>query len=137
MANKAFTVARQKHEFVKNAMAKLGISQTEAEDLWKFDHDEAHNPVVEAIEQKIEEKKPARKETSPIAKVKNLKAKKKADSEKESVLEGVFEFLKAAAFAVKPQQVATTKMVFQGTDGGWYTVTVTKNKTQPDGYKED
>lgn len=137
MANRNHTQARAKHEFIKNAMTKLDISHDEAEQLWKFDHDEVTAPEVEAIEQKIEDKKPVRKENSPINKVKNLKAKKKADSEKEAVLEGVFNHIMAAEFAVAPQQISTTKVSFKGVDGGWYTVTVTKNKSKPDGYKED
>lgn len=136
MANKAFTQARAKHEFIKNAMTKLAITKEEAEQLWKFDHDEVTVPEVEAIEQKVETAKPVRKENSPINKVKNLKAKKKADAEKEGVLENLFNFIKEAAFAVAPQQIATTKMTFKGVDGGWYTVTVTKNKSKPDGYAE-
>lgn len=139
MSNKAaFQKVSAKRTFIKNTMAKLGISEEEAVQLWAFDQDEITVPEVEAIEAKLAKPKSAeeKRAASPIAKVKNMKAQKKADAEKEGVLEGVFGFLKAAEFAVKPQQVATTKMVFQGADGGWYTVAVTKNKSKPDGYTE-
>jgi hypothetical protein len=137
MNNKlAFQKTNEKRAFVKNAMSKLGITEVEANALWSFDKEEVTVPEVEAIEAKLAAPKTAEEKrvSSPIAKVKNMKAQKKADAEKEAVLQGVFDFIKIAGFAVKPQQVATTKVVFQGADGGWYTVAVTKNKDKPDGY---
>jgi len=137
MSNKvAFQKINEKRAFVKNTMAKLNISEAEALQLWAFDHEEISVPEVEAIEEKLSKPKSAeeKRAASPIAKVKNMKAQKKADVEKEGVIEGVFSFIKTAAFVFKPQQVATTKIVFQGADGSWFTVTVTKNKTKPDGH---
>lgn len=117
-----------KETFILNAMRKLTCSREEAIELWDFDHEKTESAEVAAIEQK-------KKEASPINKVKNLKAKKKVDTNKESIIRKVESFLRSDEFFQNPEEIKTGKFVFQDLDGSFYTLALTKNKTKPDGYK--
>ena len=141
MANKSVTkkALSQKEAEIKKNMGILGISHDEALEMWAFDHDEMDNEEVNAIEEKIGaiKKEAGPKTGSPLDKVRNMKAKKKADAEKEGVIKTIFNFLRGEAASgaiVQPQEMSTTKMSFMGTNGGYYTVTITKHKARPDGY---
>lgn len=143
MANKNVTkkALAEKDAEIKKNMEILGISREEAEEMWAFDHDEIDCEEVDAIEDKIKEtqKSDKRKTGSPLDKVRNMKAKKKADAEKYNIIQSVFSFLKTLGETgeiVSPQEMSTTKMSFKGVNGGYYTVTITKHKSCPDGYKE-
>lgn len=117
-----------KETFILNAMRKLTCSREEAIELWDFDHEKIESAEVAAIEQK-------KKEASPINKVKNLKAKKKVDTNKESIIRKVESLLRSDEFFQNPEEIKTGKFVFQDLDGSFYTLALTKNKTKPDGYK--
>lgn len=143
MANKNVTkkALAEKDAEIKKNMEILGISRKEAEEMWAFDHDEIDCEEVDAIEDKIKEtqKSDKKKAGSPLDKVRNMKAKKKADAEKHNIIQSVFNFLKTLGETgeiVSPQEMSTTKMSFKGVNGGYYTVTITKHKSCPDGYKE-
>lgn len=143
MANKNVTkkALAEKDAEIKKNMEILGISREEAEEMWAFDHDEIDCEEVDAIEDKIKEtqKSDKKKTGSPLDKVRNMKAKKKADAEKHNIIQSVFNFLKTLGETgeiVSPQKMSTTKMSFKGVNGGYYTVTITKHKSCPDGYKE-
>lgn len=143
MANKNVTkkALAEKDAEIKKNMEILGISREEAEEMWAFDHDEIDCEEVDAIEDKIKEtqKSDKKKTSSPLDKVRNMKAKKKADAEKHNIIQSVFNFLKTLGETgeiVSPQEMSTTKMSFKGVNGGYYTVTITKHKSCPDGYKE-
>lgn len=143
MANKNVTkkALAEKDAEIKKNMEILGISREEAEEMWAFDHDEIDCEEVDAIEDKIKEtqKNDKKKTGSPLDKVRNMKAKKKADAEKHNIIQSVFSFLKTLGETggiVSPQEMSTTKMSFKGVNGGYYTVTITKHKSCPDGYKE-
>ena len=143
MANKNVTkkALAEKGAEIKKNMEILGISREEAEEMWAFDHDEIDCEEVDAIEDKIKEtqKSDKKKTGSPLDKVRNMKAKKKADAEKYNIIQSVFSFLKTLGETgeiVSPQEMSTTKMSFKGVNGGYYTVTITKHKSCPDGYKE-
>jgi hypothetical protein len=143
MANKNVTkkALAEKDAEIKKNMEILGISREEAEEMWAFDHDEIDCEEVDAIEDKIKEtqKSDKKKTGSPLDKVRNMKAKKKADAEKHNIIQSVFNFLKTLGETgeiVSPQEMSTTKMSFKGVNGGYYTVTITKHKSCPDGYKE-
>ena len=116
-----------KETFILNAMRKLTCSREEAIELWDFDHAKTESAEVAAIEQK-------KKEASPINKVKNLKAKKKVDTSKDTIIRKVESFLRSDEFFQNPEEVKTGKFVFQDADGSFYTLALTKNKTKPDGY---
>lgn len=144
MANKNVTkkALAEKDAEIKKNMEILGISREEAEEMWAFDHDEIDCEEVDAIEDKIKEtqKSDKKKTGSPLDKVRNMKAKKKADAEKHNIIQSVFSFLKTLGETgeiVSPQEMSTTKMSFKGVNGGYYTVTITKHKSCPDGYKEN
>lgn len=143
MANKNVTkkALAEKDAEIKKNMEILGISREEAEEMWAFDHDEIDCEEVDAIEDKIKEtqKSDKKKTGSPLDKVRNMKAKKKGDAEKYNIIQSVFSFLKTLGETgeiVSPQEMSTTKMSFKGVNGGYYTVTITKHKSCPDGYKE-
>lgn len=143
MANKNVTkkALAEKDAEIKKNMEILGISREEAEEMWAFDHDEIDCEEVDAIEDKIKEtqKSDKKKTGSPLDKVRNMKAKKKADAEKYNIIQSVFSFLKTLGETgeiVSPQEMSTTKISFKGVNGGYYTVTITKHKSCPDGYKE-
>lgn len=143
MANKNVTkkTLAEKDAEIKKNMEILGISREEAEEMWAFDHDEIDCEEVDAIEDKIKEtqKSDKKKTGSPLDRVRNMKAKKKADAEKYNIIQSVFSFLKTLGETgeiVSPQEMSTTKMSFKGVNGGYYTVTITKHKSCPDGYKE-
>lgn len=143
MANKNVTkkALAEKDAEIKKNMEILGISREEAEEMWAFDHDEIDCKEVDAIEDKIKEtqKSDKKKTGSPLDKVRNMKAKKKADAEKHNIIQSVFNFLKTLGETgeiVSPQEMSTTKMSFKGVNGGYYTVIITKHKSCPDGYKE-
>lgn len=143
MANKNVTkkALAEKDAEIKKNMEILGISREEAEEMWAFDHDEIDCEEVDAIEDKIKEtqKSDKKKTGSPLDKVRNMKAKKKADAEKHNIIQSVFNFLKTLGETgeiVSPQEMSTTKMSFKGVNGGYYTITITKHKSCPDGYKE-
>jgi hypothetical protein len=63
-----------------------------------------------------------------------MKAKKKKDEMKETVISTVFELVRGNEVFVLPQKMSTTKMSFMDAAGNYYTVTVTKHKSCPDGY---
>lgn len=143
MANKNVTkkALAEKDAEIKKNMEILGISREEAEEMWAFDHDEIDCEEVDAIEDKIREtqKSDKKKAGSTLDKVRNMKAKKKADAEKHNIIQSVFSFLKTLGETgeiISPQEMSTTKMSFKGVNGGYYTVTITKHKSCPDGYKE-
>jgi hypothetical protein len=115
---------------VQKYMDKLGISEDEAKALVLFDSGKADVPAeVLTIEEKL-----AKKASSPINKVKNLKAVPKVDKLKKRIIDIIWEMVLNKEQMVKPQMVKTGKVVFQDSAGGWYTLTLTKNKEKPDGY---
>jgi hypothetical protein len=132
---KSAAVKEREAEILKS-MKGLGISREEAEELYAFDHDEIECEEVAAIEEKIateagEEKKAQR---SPLEKVKLMKAKKKVDAEKSSIIDRIFGFVRAQEDMVGTQEMTSTKMSFMGESGTYYSVTITKHKSRPDGY---
>lgn len=124
---------KEKENQIKNFMETLEISREEAEELIAFDNGEVDNEEVAEIERKIETKKVAEKR-SPLEKVKNQKAKKKADKNKETVTETLFNFVKSSEIFVKEQEISATKISFQDKDGNFYTIALTKHKSRPNGY---
>lgn len=145
MANKSVTkkMLAEKDAEIKKNMEILGISREEAEEMWAFDHDEMDCEEVDSIEEKIKENQKTDKKKSggsPLDKVRNMKAKKKADAEKHGIIQSIFDYLRSmgdVGSIISPQEMSTTKMSFKGANGGYYTVTITKHKSCPDGYKEN
>ena len=116
MANKNVTkkMLAEKDAEIKKNMEILGISREEAEEMWAFDHDEMDCEEVDVIEEKIKENQKTDKKKSggsPLDKVRNMKAKKKADAEKHGIIQAVFDFLRSmgdAGSIVSPQEMSTT-----------------------------
>ena len=124
---------KEKEEQIKTLMENLEISREEALEVIAFDNGEVDNEEVAEIEQKIEVKKQKEKR-SPLEKVKNQKAKKKADENKETIKETLFNFVKDSEIFVKEQEISATKISFQDKDGNFYTIALTKHKSRPNGY---
>ncbi len=66
-------------------------------------------------------------------KEKKTELKKQADQTKTNVLNDVMEILQKTQ--VNPQKVGTGSICFVGTDGQFYTLKLTKNKSCPNGYE--
>ena len=115
----------------------LGLSREEAEELYAFDNDEIDNEEVTAIEEKQQKKKAAQEGRSSIEKVKHMKAKAKADANKELIIDDIFTMAQTSEHIFNAQEMTATKMSFQDKDGNFYTVQVTKHKSRPDGYVGD
>lgn len=130
----------EKEAFIQKSMTLLDITRDEAIELYQFDHDEIEVPEVEAIQAKIDANSVDKKRSS-IEKVKYMKAKKKKDELKEAVISTMFDLVRDEPMFVLAQKMSTTKMSFMDANGSYYSITVTKNKTCPDGYtgieKED
>ncbi len=140
MSKKATMKSKEREAAIEKNMKVLGISREEAEELWAFDHDEVDNQEVAAIEQSISDVKAEKKarKGSPLDKVKLMKAKKKADRNKTEIINAVWTFIEGMAVEglfIAPQEMTSGKMSFMDKDGGFYSLTITKHKTQPDGYR--
>ena len=133
MAKRASKTKIAKEAEIRNFMTKLDLTREKAEELWNFDNELISNDVVDEIEAKAKE---AVKKPSPISKVKTMKAKKKVDEEKSSIVESIFGFVKGVAGVVKSQEMTASKMTIKTESGTYYSVTITKHKSKPDGFKE-
>lgn len=126
-----------KEKAILRNMEILGISREEAEELYAFDNDEIDNEEVTAIEEKQQKKKTAQEERSSIEKVKHMKAKVKADINKESIIGDIFAKTQTSEYIFNPQEMTPTKLSFQDKDGNFYTLQITRHKSRPDGYVAD
>ncbi len=126
-----------KEKTILHNMKVLGISREEAEELYAFDNDEIENEEVTAIEEKQQKNKKAQEGRSSIEKVKHMKAKIKADINKENIIDDIFAKAQTSEHIFNAQEMTSTKMSFQDKDGNFYTVQVTKHKSRPDGYVAD
>lgn len=125
----------ERQAFIKNAMERLDINEYEAQELWEYDNEEFEIEEHTHIEEeRIKEKE--EKKTSPIAKVKSLKAKKKIDEQKQSILDLIFGFVKNSEQIKCYQQITGTKASFKDLFGNYYSISVTKHKKKPEGFKE-
>lgn len=127
----------ERENAIKTFMENLDITREEAEELYKFDNEEVTNEVADAIEEKIAATSKAKGEKrSSLEKVKNQKAKKKADASKEGIIAAIFGFVQGSDLMVNAQEMSATKMSFKDAEGNYYTVAITKHKSKPDGYTD-
>lgn len=126
----------ERQAFIKNAMQRLDINEYEAQELWEYDNEEfeieEHTHIKEEQKKEKDEKK-----VSPIAKVKTMKAKKKIDEQKQSILNLIFNFVNNAEQVKCYQQITSTKASFKDSFGNYYSISVTKHKKKPEGFKEE
>ena len=125
----------ERQAFIKNAMQRLDINEYEAQELWEYDNEEFE--IEEHTHIKEEQAKEKEKKNSPIAKVKTMKAKKKIDEQKQSILDLIFNFVNHAKQVKCYQQVTSTKASFKDEFGNYYSISVTKHKKKPDGFREE
>lgn len=111
-------------------MEKLACTLDEALELIEFDKGKATKADTKEIEDKKAKKMTA--QAKKELKEKKAELKKQADQVKETVLTEVLEMLQNSQ--VNPQKVGTGSICFVGTDGQFYTLKLTKNKTCPSGY---
>lgn len=126
-----------KEQSIVTSMEKLDITREEAEELWMFDNDEIENEEVTAMEQEEVKTKAAIEGRSSIEKVKHMKAKIKADVNKENIIDDIFNKTQKSEHVNHCQEISATKMSFVDKDGFFYTVQVTKHKSRPAGYMVD
>jgi len=126
-----------KEKTILRHMEVLGISREEAEELYAFDNGEIDNEEVIAMEKEIQKKQATKQKKSSIAKVKYMKAKIKADKNKENIIKDIFAKAQASEFIFNPQEMTTTKLSFQDKDGNFYSLQITKHKSRPEGYVAD
>lgn len=127
----------KKEKAILKNMKTLEISREEAEELYAFDNDEIENEEVNAIEEKQQKRRKAIEGRSSIEKVKYMKAKAKADINKELIIDDIFAKAQTSEHIYNAQEMTATKMSFQDKNGNFYTVQVTKHKSRPDGYVGD
>lgn len=127
----------KKEKAILKNMESLEISREEAEELYAFDNDEIENEEVNAIEEKQQKRREAIEGRSSIEKVKYMKAKVKADINKELIIDDIFAKAQTSEHIFNAQEMTATKMSFQDKDGNFYTIQVTKHKSRPDGYVGD
>lgn len=122
-------MTKKETEEIKVLMDKLGITEEEAKEVFTFDNEA---PTPETPNEAPKEKK---KTGSPLNKVKNAKAKKKVDVVKQNLMDKLYEAMMYAAGVTNIQEMSTTKITFKvGED--FYSVSLTKHKTKPDGYAD-
>lgn len=126
-----------KEKTILRNMEILGISREEAEELYAFDNDEIDNEEVIAIEEKQQKKKAVKEKRSSIEKVKHMKAKVKADINKENIIGDIFAKAQTSEYIFNPQVMTSTKLSFQDKDGNFYTLQITRHKSRPEGYVAD
>ncbi len=127
---------KEKQAWIKATMKSLQITEQDAEELWLFDHDEITNEVADSYEEKAEEMKKKPKEDR-LAKVKRLKAKEKADENKDQIISIIADCIDAnSTIMINPFPIKKNRISFKDKDGNYYTVAITKHKSRPDGYKE-
>lgn len=133
-------MAKATEKEINKMMEALGISREEAISVLAFDNDEVDNEEVNKIEEKAKDTAPAKKPTkkgSSLDKVKNQKAKKKADEVKEGIVKIIKSAIACApTYFIKPQDLTSSKITFKATDGSYYSISITKHKAKPDGYED-
>ena len=127
----------KKEKDILRYMETLGISREEAEELYAFDNDEIDNEEVIAIEEKERKNKETQEKRSSIEKVKHMKAKAKADINKQNIIDDIFAKAQTSEHIFNPQEMTSTKLSFQDKDGNFYTLQITKHKSRPNGYVAD
>ena len=127
----------EKEKTILHYMEKLGISREEAEELYAFDNDEIDNEEVIAIEEKQQKNKEDQERRSSLEKVKHMKAKAKADINKQNIINDIFAKAQTSEHIFYPQEITSTKLSFKDKDGNFYTLQITKHKTRPQGYDAD
>ena len=123
-----------KEQAILNNMKTLELTREEAEELYAFDNDEIDNEEVIEIENKVAAQTQQEQGRSSLEKVKHMKAKKKGDVHKETIIADIFAGTEASTNVFQPMEISATKMSFMDAEGNFYTVAVTKHKKQPEGY---
>ena len=128
---------KEKARLITNYMERLGINKYDAEELYKFDYMNEENETVNKIEAKgapsFSNYDPEKR--TSIEKVRHLKAKPVSNASKDSLMEALLEFTHEHILPVNPQQVNASKISFSTPDGEYFTISLTKHRSKPDGYK--
>ena len=124
-------------------MEKLELTREEAMEILEFDKGNIDNEEAEELEEKVktqtkEEKKPkdGKKGKSSLDKIKYQKAQKKVDVTKAAIMDLITSTLSTSELIQLFQKMAATKSSFMDKDGNYYSVSLTKHKTKPDGFQE-
>jgi len=129
----------EKNKEALKLMSALDLTYEEALEMLEFDKGNVENEEANKIEEKVKsdtEKKPKKKGDS-LAKVKTQKAKKKEDLVKENLMKKINEMMELEKTSfTNSQEMTASKITFTATDGNFYSISLTKHKTKPDGYSE-
>lgn len=138
-------MAKITEKMITDMMAKMKCEREEAVDILKWDmEDEDYvNEEAQAIQDKAKANEQADKKTDKkpkgdsLAKVKTQKAKKKEDKTKSDILAQIEKLLDESDLFTNPQKMTASKFTFTDKDGNYCSLSLTKHKAKPDGYKED
>ena len=123
-------------------MEKLEITREEALEMLEFDKGNIDNEEVDELEEKVktqakeEKPKDGKKGRSSLDKIKYQKAQKKVDITKEKIMGIITDSLSTSELTQLFQIMTATKSSFMDKDGNYYSVSLTKHKTKPDGFQE-
>ena len=120
-------------DVVRN-MEKLGITLEESVNLVEFDKNPQDLAISVENVKKVEKKMTA--EAKKALKAEKSRKKEKADEVKSLITDNIVELLENLG-QNKPKIVGTGTVCFVGSDGSYYTLKLTKNKSCPGGYTED
>lgn len=138
-------MAKITEKMIVEMMGKMKCDREEAIDILKWDmEDEDYvNEEAEAIQQKAKDVEKAEKEKAKkpkgdsLAKVKTQKAKKKEDTTKAEIMAILEKLLDDSDCFNNPQKMTASKFTFTDKDGNYCSISMTKHKARPDGYKEE
>ena len=126
-----------KEQQIAHNMKALDLTREEAEELWAFDNDEIDNEEVVAMEEESEAIEEEKRAKIDAAQVKHRKEQIKAEEKKEDIVENVMNHVVRTGFAHQPMQMGSNSITFMDDEGNFYTVKVTKHRSQPNGYVYD
>ncbi len=135
-------MAKITEKMITEMMAKMKCDREEAVDIikWDMEDEDCQNEEAMELQKKMEEKEKESKKKpkgDSIAKVKTQKAKKKEDKTKSDIMTLIEKMLNENSEFDNPQKMTASKFTFMDKDGNYCSISMTKHKAKPDGYKED
>ena len=134
-------MAKITEKMITDMMAKMKCDREEAIDVikWDMEDDDCQNEEAKELQEKMaqQEKESKKPKKDTIAKVKTQKAKKKEDKTKSDIMKILENLLNENDNFVSPQKMTASKFTFTDKDGNYCSISMTKHKAKPDGYKED
>ena len=122
-------------------MKKLKCDREEAIDVikWDLEDEDCQSEEAQELQDKVikQEKETKSPKKDTIAKVKTQKAKKKEDKTKTNIIDILEKLLTNNSEFNNPQKMTASKFTFTDNDGNYCSISMTRHKAKPDGYRED